>query len=176
MLTATTVLREGFGFIQAFGCLVLIPFTYSIQARYLAYHPPTDMPHYCLVPVAVLFVVGWIIYRQSNILKSNFRRNPNAKGIAELSSIPTSSGRRLLTAGWWGVVRRPNYLGDIMMSLAFSLFCGFDSFIPYYYPLFVIPFLVARERADSAYLKSKYGQAWDLYCKEVPYRIIPYVY
>lgn len=27
-------------------------------------------------------------------------------------------------SGWWGVVRHPNYLGDIIMALAWSLPCG----------------------------------------------------
>lgn len=27
-------------------------------------------------------------------------------------------------AGWWGLVRHPNYLGDLIMSLSWSLPCG----------------------------------------------------
>lgn len=27
-------------------------------------------------------------------------------------------------SGWWGVVRHPNYLGDLIMALAWSLPCG----------------------------------------------------
>lgn len=42
----------------------------------------------------------------------------------DLEHIPTSSGKHLLTAGWWGVVRKPNYVGDFMMGLSWSLYCG----------------------------------------------------
>lgn len=41
-----------------------------------------------------------------------------------LKTIPTATGRRLLASGWWGFVRHPNYLGDIIMALAWSLPCG----------------------------------------------------
>ena len=44
--------------------------------------------------------------------------------ISDLESIPTSSGKRLLVSGWWGLCRHPNYLGDLIMALAWSLPCG----------------------------------------------------
>lgn len=43
---------------------------------------------------------------------------------ADLKSIPTATGKSLLVSGWWGVVRHPNYLGDLIMALAWSLLCG----------------------------------------------------
>lgn len=43
---------------------------------------------------------------------------------ADLKSIPTATGKNLLVSGWWGVVRHPNYLGDLLMALAWSLPCG----------------------------------------------------
>ncbi len=42
----------------------------------------------------------------------------------DLKTIPTATGKSLLVSGWWGVVRHPNYLGDLMMALAWSLPCG----------------------------------------------------
>lgn len=42
----------------------------------------------------------------------------------DLETIPTATGRQLLVSGWWGMVRHPNYLGDLIMALAWSLPCG----------------------------------------------------
>lgn len=39
-------------------------------------------------------------------------------------TIPTATGKSLLVSGMWGFVRHPNYLGDIIMALAWSLPCG----------------------------------------------------
>lgn len=33
-------------------------------------------------------------------------------------------GHDLLVGGLWGLVRKPNYLGDIMITLSWSLMCG----------------------------------------------------
>lgn len=41
-----------------------------------------------------------------------------------LETIATATGRQLLVSGWWGMVRHPNYLGDLIMALAWSLPCG----------------------------------------------------
>lgn len=43
---------------------------------------------------------------------------------SELETIATATGKRLLVSGWWGLVRHPNYLGDLLMALAWSLPCG----------------------------------------------------
>lgn len=39
VLTTMDLLHEGFGFMLAFGDLVWVPFTYSLQAYYLVGHP-----------------------------------------------------------------------------------------------------------------------------------------
>lgn len=38
--------------------------------------------------------------------------------------IPTQSGKKLLVSGWWGICRKPNYLGDLIMALSWSLTTG----------------------------------------------------
>jgi protein-S-isoprenylcysteine O-methyltransferase Ste14 len=43
---------------------------------------------------------------------------------AALESIPAAGGQRVLVGGWWGVCRHPNYLGDLIMALAWTLPCG----------------------------------------------------
>ena len=42
----------------------------------------------------------------------------------DLKTIHTATGKNLLVSGWWGFVRHPNYLGDLIMALAWSLPCG----------------------------------------------------
>jgi protein-S-isoprenylcysteine O-methyltransferase Ste14 len=39
-------------------------------------------------------------------------------------TILTPSGKRLMAFGWWKMVRHPNYLGDILMAVSWSLTCG----------------------------------------------------
>lgn len=96
--------------------------------------------------------IGYFIFRGSNTQKNTFRRDPSDPSVAGelgprdmrsvpgqfgllfdfwfpsstpgLETIPTATGKRLLVSGWWGMVRHPNYLGDLIMALAWSLPCG----------------------------------------------------
>ncbi|XP_077677729.1 delta(14)-sterol reductase TM7SF2 isoform X1 [Eretmochelys imbricata] len=93
-----------------------------------------------------------------------------------LKTIPTATGRRLLVSGWWGFVRHPNYLGDLIMALAWSLPCGLTHVLPYFYVFYFTVLLIHREARDEHQCLRKYGLAWQEYCQRVPYRIFPYLY
>ncbi|MBN3319666.1 ERG24 reductase, partial [Atractosteus spatula] len=93
-----------------------------------------------------------------------------------LETIATATGKRLLVSGWWGFVRHPNYLGDLLMALAWSLPCGVGHLLPYFYVLYFAALLVHREARDERQCLRKYGLAWETYCRRVPYRIVPYLY
>ena len=45
ILTTMDLMHDGFGFMLAFGDLVWVPFTYTLQAYYLVGHPnPLSLP------------------------------------------------------------------------------------------------------------------------------------
>ncbi|NXN19945.1 LBR protein, partial [Indicator maculatus] len=175
VLTTMDITHDGFGFMLAFGDLVWVPFVYSLQAFYLVGHPITiSWP--VAAAITILNCIGYYIFRSANSQKNNFRRNPADPKLAYLKFIPTATGKGLLVTGWWGFVRHPNYLGDIIMALAWSLPCGFNHILPYFYVIYFICLLVHREARDEHNCKQKYGLAWEKYCQRVPYRIFPYIY
>ena len=48
---------------------------------------------------------------------------------------------------------------------------------PWLYPLYYVLLLVPRERDDNELCKEKYSEkVWSEYCRQVPYRMVPYVY
>lgn len=175
ILTTMDLMHDGFGFMLAFGDLVWVPFTYTLQALYLVEHPH-PLPPPALLALVTLKLLGFYIFRKSNSQKNSFRRNPADASLANMKSIPTATGKSLLVSGWWGVVRHPNYLGDLIMALAWSLPCGFSHLLPWYYLIYFIILLVHREARDTASCRRKYGSAWEEYCRAVPYRIVPGVY
>ncbi|XP_051264794.1 delta(14)-sterol reductase LBR isoform X2 [Dicentrarchus labrax] len=175
ILTTMDLMHDGFGFMLAFGDLVWVPFTYTLQAYYLVSHPNLlSLP--ALAAIVTLKLVGFYIFRKSNSEKNAFRRNPSDPKLSHLKTIPTATGKSLLVSGWWGVVRHPNYLGDLMMALAWSLPCGFSHLLPWHYMIYFIILLVHRDSRDMSECRRKYGSAWDEYCRTVRYRIIPRVY
>ncbi|XP_069564670.1 delta(14)-sterol reductase LBR [Brachyistius frenatus] len=175
ILTTMDLMHDGFGFMLAFGDLVWVPFTYTLQAYYLVSQPnPLSLP--AVAAIVLLKLVGFYIFRKSNSEKNAFRRNPSDPKLSHLKSIPTATGKNLLVSGWWGVVRHPNYLGDLLMALAWSLPCGFSHLLPWYYMIYFGILLVHRDSRDMSECRRKYGSAWDEYCRTVRYRIVPRVY
>lgn len=175
VLSTMDIVHDGFGFMLVFGDLVWVPFTYSLQAAFLVVHPQS-LSLFGAAVIIALNGIGYYIFRSSNSQKNQFRRDPNHPSVSKLRTIPTSSGKKLLVSGWWGFVRHPNYLGDLLMALAWSLPCGFSHLLPYFYVTYFTILLIHREARDERQCKVKYGASWDLYCKQVPYRIFPYMY
>ncbi|GAB1609699.1 delta(14)-sterol reductase-like [Argonauta hians] len=175
ILSTTDIIHDGFGFMLCFGDLVWVPFLYTLQGKYLmtqSFNPSW----YFLITITVVNLIGYYIFRASNSQKNTYRRNPKDPSVVHLKTIATPTNRRLLVSGWWGMCRKPNYLGDIIMSICWSLTCGFGSIIPYFYPIYFIILLIHRERRDSAACEKKYGDSWKKYCSIVKYRIFPYIY
>nr|POE88076.1 delta(14)-sterol reductase [Quercus suber] len=200
ILTTMDLTTDGFGFMLAFGDIVWVPFTYSLQARYLSVHPIMLGPLYVALILGVQ-LTGYYIFRASNNEKNVFRTNPNDPKVAHLKYIETAAGSRLLTSGWWGTARHINYLGDWVMSWAYCLptlaagyrltpsllhpgsrlvttdgIAGYAIPITYFYMLYFAVLLIHRERRDEQKCKRKYGADWDTYCKQVKWRILPGVY
>ncbi|XP_017392619.1 delta(14)-sterol reductase TM7SF2 [Cebus imitator] len=175
VLTTMDITHDGFGFMLAFGDIAWVPFTYSLQAQFLLHHPqPLELPMAAII--CLINAIGYYIFRGANSQKNTFRKNPSDPRVAGLETISTATGRQLLVSGWWGMVRHPNYLGDLIMALAWSLPCGVSHLLPYFYLLYFTALLVHREARDERQCLQKYGLAWHEYCRRVPYRIMPYIY
>lgn len=128
ILTTMDITTDGFGFMLAFGDLVWVPFTYSLQARYLSVYPLSLGPYGSAGVIAVISL-GYYIFRSSNNEKNRFRNNPNDPRVAHLKHIETKSGSRLLISGWWGTARHINYFGDWIQSWAYCLPTGIAGYL-----------------------------------------------
>ncbi|XP_077076975.1 delta(14)-sterol reductase LBR isoform X2 [Siphateles boraxobius] len=175
LLTMMDIVYDGFGFMLTFGDLAFVPFTFTCQAYYLVSHP-NELSVFWIVTLITMNGVGYYIFRKANSQKFAFRKNPSDPAVSHLKTISTATGNSLIVSGLWGFVRHPNYLGDIIMGLAWSLPCGFNHLIPYFYLIYLIALLVHRNARDERQCRKKYGSAWEEYCKAVPYRIFPWIY
>ncbi|KAF8189800.1 ERG4/ERG24 ergosterol biosynthesis protein [Mycena galopus ATCC 62051] len=172
IFTQMDITTDGFGFMLAVGDLAWVPFTFCLQARYLVFNPVVLGP-VGSAGVLIANFTGYYIFRVANAEKNDFRNGKNPKNLEFMT---TESGSKLLTSGWWGRSRHPNYFGDLLMGLAWSLPTGFSSPIPYFYVVYFLVLLIHRQRRDDEACEKKYGKDWEKYMKLVPYRIIPYVY
>jgi len=176
ILTTWDIKNEKFGWMLVWGDLVWVPFTYTLQAYYLLSHPH-ELPLWGSAAIVILNLVGYGIFRGANWQKHLFRSNPEAPVWGKKAEyIRTQRGSLLLTSGWWGIARHINYLGDLMMALAWCLPCLFEHPLPYFYFVYFFILLWHRERRDHATCLAKYGADWENYCRHVRWRIVPYVY
>jgi len=177
LLTTIDLQSERFGWLLVFGDLVLVPFTYCLQAFWLVDHFREPSIWY-VAAVLLLGALGFVVFVDANLQKNRFRRDPEGCRIwgRPAQSLETERGPRLLLSGYWGMARHVNYLGDWVIALSFSLCAGFGSIIPWFYPLWFAFLLVTRERRDDRWCGRKYGADWERYKERVPYRIVPGLY
>lgn len=175
ILTTMDITTDGFGFMLAFGDLAWVPFTYSLQARYLVDHP-TELGWISIILILLLNAGAYAVFRGSNSQKDAFRRDPTDESVRHLETLETQSGRKLLVSGWWGVARHINYCGDWLLGWSWCLPCGFAHAVPYFYVAYFAGLLLHRDRRDGKSCAEKYGRDWDRYCRIVKWRIIPFVY
>lgn len=176
ILTTWDIRHEPFGFMLCWGSLVWVPFTFSLQALYLVDHAQ-DLPLLGVVGLLLLNLTGYAIFRGANLQKHKFRRSPDTTIWGRAPEyIETQRGTKLLVSGFWGIARHSNYLGDLMMGLAWCMTTGFSRVLPYFYFIYFVILLVHRERRDHDHCARKYGRDWQAYTERVRWRILPFVY
>lgn len=173
LINMMDITTDGFGFMLAFGDLVLVPFSYTLQSRYLADHPYVLGPFKSLA-IVIIYVTGYVIFRKSNNQKNAFK--DGHPSTSHLKYITSKTGSKLITSSWWGIARHINYFGDWVVCLSYSLPTGFHTPLTYYFPLFFAVLLIHRNSRDEAKCEEKYKETWVEYKKQVPYALIPYVY
>jgi delta14-sterol reductase len=176
MLSTWDINQENYGFMLANAFLTWMPFNFSLQSQYLVYADP-ELSGLAVVGLVLLNLGGYYVFRTANLQKHRFRSVPGTKVWGrEPAYIQTKRGTRLLASGWWGLARHANYLGDLMMAVAWCLACGVSHIVPWFYFIYFAPLLIDRERRDDAHCAGKYGADWDAYRARVKWRIVPFVY
>lgn len=184
-LSTIDIHHDHFGWMLAWGDCVWLPFMYTLQGLFLVFHPVELSTGYTLF-ILTLGLTGFWIFVSANNQKDRFR-NTDGKALIWgenptyiTCTYTTKDGKqgesKLLTSGWWGKARHFNYTGDLILSLCYSLPCGFNYFFPYFYFFFMCILLVHRCIRDEHRCSHKYGEGWKQYCTQVPYRLIPGVF
>ncbi|CAB3254548.1 unnamed protein product [Arctia plantaginis] len=163
---------EGVGYLQTVSS-ALYPFYFTTVSKNLV-DTSVVLSTNTLISAFVLFTLGYLIMLISNNIKYEFRKNPLHRNFANVESMPTFHGKKLLLSGPWGVLRHPNYTGDILIHIAFAL----PGVISGHYvaaapALITIVMLMQRAWRDHARCQRRYGSAWQRYCKRVPSILLP---
>lgn len=190
ILTTTDIVHEPFGFMLMWGDLGFLPWMYSNSfVVYLASVQPDYKGHIAIDCLCILlWLMAMYLFRQTNIQKNNFRtyvaeHNDSHEGFKiwgkQVTCVKTKQGSRLLTSGFWGMCRHPNYMPDMIMAVTWFLNCTVHStvpLVPFGYVIYFWSMDIHRFFRDEIRCKEKYGDDWDEYVKTVRYRLIPGVW
>lgn len=179
------IMHDHYGFFMAYGSTCWVLTIYTSQAWFLVHHPN----HLSAVEVTLILgmnILGYTLFRLTNDEKTAFRASKGkvtiwgkpARAIEAVYKTADGQERHnlLLASGFWSLSRHFNYLCDLFITASFCMCGGFSSVIPWTYQVMMTWLLLDRANRDDRRCRSKYGKAWNQYCKEVPYIIIPGVY
>lgn len=177
--------HDHFGWMLAWGDSVWLPYMYTLQAFYLVFHP-VELSNTYAAFVLLFGLFGFYIFLEANNQKDLFRQSkgkckiwgedPKSLSCQYTTKDGATRESTLLLSGFWGIARHMNYTGDLILSLAYSLACGFDHPFPYFYFVFLSILLIHRCIRDENRCLEKYGKKWEEYTEKVPYRLIPYIW
>ncbi|RKO92268.1 ergosterol biosynthesis ERG4/ERG24, partial [Blyttiomyces helicus] len=145
-LRTIDIAHDHFGFYLSWGDTVWLPFMYTLQSHYLVRNPiDLSWPYFAFV--FSVGMSGYYIFRAVNNQKDIVRLTDGKCNIwgrpAKVirTEFKTSNGEThrslLLISGFWGLSRHFNYVGDLLISSAMCLTCGFTHLLPYFYIIFM---------------------------------------
>jgi delta14-sterol reductase len=167
---------ENMGWMLTWGNIMFVGFMFTLPTLYASQNP-SSLPwplNVCIVSAALL---GLYVFSTANHQKHQFKTHPEQPIWGEAPRyMSTQRGTKLLLSGWWGVARKINYSGDILLALCHGLPSGFDAVVPHIYFIYLTALLLHRAERDEALCKAKYGADWARYSAKVPYKFVPGIY
>lgn len=179
------IMYDRAGYYICWGCLVWVPGFYTLTTLYLV-HNPINLGYYyslmLLITGTSFIMMNYFADLQRQLVRKTngkclvFGKQPlliEAEYTTEKGDIHKSL---LLYSGFWGLSRHFHYIPELIGSLCWALPSLYNSPVPYLYVIYLTILLVDRADRDDIKCQKKYGKYWTEYRKQVPYKIIPYIY
>ncbi len=184
-LRSLDIMHDRAGFMICWGCLVWVPCIYTSPTMYLVNHPVhlgAFWASFIFLAGAASIIINYLADRQRQQVRATngaclvWKRPPHLIQANYQTQNGETKQTLLLASGWWGLSRHFHYIPEIAAAFFWSVPALFFNFSPYFYVIFLTILLVDRAFRHDKRCADKYGPSWELYCKKVPYKIIPFVY
>lgn len=191
IISSWDMFYEKFGFMLIFWNISGVPFTYCYNTLYLYSHDPSqyELSTGYKLFIFVLLSVAHVIFDLGNGQKNSFRLRSEGKLVIRKAFpvypgtvldnpdyITTRTGSKLLTGGVFRYARKAHYTADFTQNLCWALITGFNSPLPYFYPVFFFFMILHRTKRDFDKCAEKYGEDWEEYKRRCPWVYFPYIF
>jgi len=173
------------GYYICWGCLVYVTGFYTSVSMYMVNKPVQLGPQVsCVILAAGLasIAVNYLADKQKQDARASDGKcliwGKPARVIRAKYTLESGEKREsiLLASGWWGVARHFHYVPELALAFFWTVPAGFENIMPYSYVIFLFFLLTHRTFRDDEKCSAKYGANWARYQKEVPYKMIPYIF
>lgn len=186
--TTWDMYQEKLGFMLTFWNMAGVPMSYCHCTLYLANHHPSTYAwnKYALAALFVSYLFVYWVWDSANSQKNVFRMMERGTWVKRHTfpqlpwqelhnpkTIVSENGDTILADGWYGLARKVHYSCDMFFAISWGLITGFNSPFPWFYPVFFSVMIAHRAMRDIHKCRTKYGEAWKQYEKQVPYLFIP---
>jgi len=173
------------GYYLCWGCLTWVQVFYTFSAYFLVANP-TQVSNPGAFTILVFGLLSITLNYMADYQKEKFKTSGGECTIwgrkAKFIQVEykTHDGKKkkskLLISGFWGMSRHMNYVFELMLALSWSLPALGYGVYPFFYFIFLVILLVHRTFRDDEKCSAKYGDGWIQYCKQVPYKMIPFIF
>ncbi|MBM3193377.1 MAG: 7-dehydrocholesterol reductase [Chlamydiae bacterium] len=178
------IMHDRAGYYICWGCLVWVPVVYTSPALFIVHLPETLN----FITAFLIFVIGaaailgnfWCDY-QRMIYREEYQKTKKLSSVGYIEAISKQGEDRgnkypLITTGLWGISRNFRYVLELLGTFFWTLPASFFLPLPWFYFLFLTILLVDRANRNDSRCHHRYKEDWILYCQNVPYKIIPWIY
>jgi 7-dehydrocholesterol reductase len=185
------IIEDNAGWYETWGCLVWVPSLYT-NHMHCAVRTPSGMSFFTSSVIGIFcllcILLNYWCDRQRQVFRETNGKSmlwwpapPEKLEVSYTVNIGGKTVRKtnfLLVNGFWGVVRHPQYIFELLCALSWGLLtnptlrCG-QSLL---YFIFLTILLCHRALRDAAKCKAKYGAGYSKYAERVKYMVIPYVF
>lgn len=178
------IMHDRAGYYICWGCLVWLPVVYTSPALFILHLPETLN----FISASLVFGIGaaailgnfWCDY-QRMIQREEYQKTKKLLRVGYIEAISKEGKDRgnkypLITTGLWGISRNFRYVLELLGTFFWTLPAAFFLPLPWFYFAFLTILLVDRANRNDSRCLHRYKEDWLLYCQNVPYKIIPWIY
>jgi len=122
-------------------------------------------------PVEAL-TLGWKQYLGGTLFAAGIALEVVPEAMRKTFKNKPGNRNKIINTGAWGVIRHPNYLGYALWRTGITLTTGHTTAALAVFASQLFFFKLSSQDLANT-MQTRYGEKWEEYCRQVPYKLLP---